>query len=111
MACKIKTRYFPKTQTAVEREITDSTKKLVEEVLQVALFGKCKKKIIPPDLNIYIQSRHLVKTNILFTALVFLTEYMHKCQLIYTVPEGLFCKGHEWEETHPLPGMARGNSA
>lgn len=44
MACKIKTRYFPKTQTAVEREITDLTKKLVEEVLQVALFGKCKKK-------------------------------------------------------------------
>lgn len=44
----------------------------------------------------------------LFTPLVFLRENMHKTQLIYTVPKGLFCKGHEWEEMHPLPSTALG---
>lgn len=67
--------------------------------------------LIALDLNIYDQSRHLVKTNILSTPLVFLREYMHKSQLIYTMPKGLFCKEHEWEEMHPLPSTAGGNSA
>lgn len=40
MACKIKTRYFPKIQTAVEREISDLMRKLVEKVLQGVVFRK-----------------------------------------------------------------------
>lgn len=44
------------------------------------------KIILTPPHNIYDQSRHLIKTSILFTALVFL---MHKSQLNYTVPQGV----------------------
>ena len=66
--------------------------------------------LVPPHLNIYDQSKHLVKTSILFTPLVFLGEYMHKSQLICTVPKGLFCKGREREQMHPLLRSAWGNS-
>lgn len=65
--------------------------------------SKHKIILVPPDLNIYDQSRHLVRTNILFTPSVFLRENMHENQLINTVLKGLFHIGDEWEEMHPFP--------